>query len=74
MSVHMNEEYQMKHQIINLGMIALATLLLSACVGGPKGRPHGPRLSADELFQKADVNGDKILTFEEFKTSLPEKR
>jgi len=64
----------MKNKIINLALIVMSTLLLSACVGGPKGGHHGPKLSADEIFQQADLNGDNILTFEEFKASLPEKR
>ena len=36
-------------------------------------RPRGPKLSANELFTNADVNGDNALSKEEFESSLPKK-
>lgn len=63
----------MKHITINLGIIAISTLLISACAPRQNGGPHGPKLSAEELFQKADTNGDNTLTFDEFEAVLPEK-
>lgn len=53
-----------------------ATLALYACaplgMGGPKGGPGGMRVSAHELFTSADVNGDNVLSKQEFINSLPE--
>jgi len=63
----------MKYRTINLGIIAISALLICACAPRPNGGPRGPKISPEALFKKADINGDKILTFEEFKASLPEK-
>jgi hypothetical protein len=65
----------MKHIKTNIGIITVSILLLSACAPKPNenGGPHGPKLSPEALFQKADANGDNTLTFEEFEAALPEK-
>lgn len=67
----------MKHAKLLISAIVLfATLAIYACApfphGGPRdgGRP-GAKLSADELFIKADVNGDNFLSKEEFENTLP---
>lgn len=39
--------------------------------GSPHRTPHGPKLSAHELFTNADVNGDNMLSKEEFENSPP---
>jgi hypothetical protein len=62
----------MKHAKLLLAIIATFTLVVSACVPGPNQGQRGPRLSAKDLFTNADLNGDNMLTIDEFESSLPQ--
>ena len=58
-----------------LAMTIFTILSLSACAPmfrGGHGGPKGMKLSADQLFTNADVNGDNLLSKDEFENSLPE--
>ncbi len=64
----------MKHaKLLISATVLFATLAIYACAPMPHGGlgHPGARLSADELFIKADVNGDNMLSKEEFANSLP---
>jgi hypothetical protein len=59
-------------RLLMVTMSLFATLALYACAPGPHGGPGGMKLSANELFTNADLNGDNMLSKEEFENSLPQ--
>jgi hypothetical protein len=70
------KEEKMKRSMLLLTTLAILTA--AGCAPGPRGgdsqqgRPKPP--TADELFSKADVNGDGVLTKEELAAALPAPR
>lgn len=73
-----------KSKLLALTVVHLTVLILFACTppgqqgpgksgGMGPGGPDEMRMSASEIFEKADTNGDNVLSMEEFENSLPKR-